>query len=65
MSAVIFKGREVEIENIINATLNEYPDFADAFIESAFYIDTGEQLNDDELDRLRDENFEAISEWSI
>ena len=34
--------------------MNDYPDFADAYVEAAAYLD-GTALSDDELDALQDE----------
>jgi hypothetical protein len=55
------------IENIVfsGINLNDYPDFCDAFIESASFVDNGEKLNDDELDQLLEENRELVYEEEL
>jgi hypothetical protein len=39
---------------IAGIDMNDYPDFADAYVESATYLD-GSALSDDEMDALQDE----------
>jgi hypothetical protein len=48
-------GKDVDVHSIQIAGiyLNDYPDFADAYIEYAAYLD-GIPLSDDELDALKD-----------
>jgi predicted NAD/FAD-binding protein len=41
--------------------MSDYPDFCDAYFESAFYED-GTALTDDELEELREQNFDAFYE---
>jgi len=47
-------NREVENEEIDNVDMNDYPKFCDASFSFALFTDTGEELNDDELDLLTD-----------
>ena len=57
------KGSKMELNNkLINLNsiavagldMNDYPDFADAYVEAATYLD-GTALTNDELDALKDE----------
>jgi hypothetical protein len=54
-------GRTVVDAVIDNIDLRDYPDFCDAYFESACYED-GIALTDDELDELTDQNPEALHE---
>lgn len=42
---------DIEIDGV---DLNDYPDFCDAFIMSAIWSDSGQELSDHELDILND-----------
>lgn len=44
----VFRQRQIEVTQI-----NHAKDPVDSYIQSAFWIDTGEELNDDELDALQ------------
>lgn len=49
-------GREVvdaELDGLDNA---DYPDFCDVYFNKAFFADTGEALDDGQLDRLAEQN---------
>jgi hypothetical protein len=48
------KDIDVSSIEIAGIYLNDYPDFADAYVEYATYLD-GIPLSDDELDALKDE----------
>ena len=52
-------GRTVVDASIDGIDLRDYPDFCDAYFESAVYED-GTALTDDELDELREQNFDAF-----
>ena len=52
-------GRTVVDASIDGIDLRDYPDFCDAYFESAVYED-GTALTDDELDELREQNFVAF-----
>jgi hypothetical protein len=41
--------------------MSDYPDFCDAYIEHAEFID-GTELNDDELNELNDEHADIVYE---
>jgi hypothetical protein len=42
---------DIEIDGIDSS---DYPDFCDAYFCSAYYDDTGEQLSDQDLEKLQD-----------
>jgi hypothetical protein len=50
-----FKGRRLTSVTVQDIDFKDYPDFCDAFIESASWEDTGEALTDDELDQVNDD----------
>jgi len=56
METIIINNKEVDLTTIEidGIDLKDRPDFCDAYIYSAQFID-GEELNDDELDVLKDE----------
>ena len=51
MTGIRSKLDDIEIEGV---DPSDYPDFCDAFISSATWKDTGEDLTDDELGYLMD-----------
>ena len=57
-------GRTVVDAKIDGIDLRDYPDFCDAYFESACYED-GTALTDDELEQLREQNFDAFYEQII
>jgi hypothetical protein len=54
-------GRTVVDARVDGIDMSDYPDFCDAYFESACYED-GTALTDDELDELTDQNSEALHE---
>ena len=54
-------GRKVVDPVITNIDMRDYPDFCDAYVESAKYED-GTPLTDDELEDLRAQNFDEFYE---
>jgi len=50
---------DFEIEDI---DMRDYPDFCDAYISSATWIDTGELLTEDELDTLNSGYSDLVNE---
>ena len=53
--------REIDTSNICDVEVDgidtsDYPDFCDAFISAATWKDTGEELNDSEIDALNNEH---------
>lgn len=51
---VIFNGRDVEIV-IEGVDKRDYPKFCDAYIEEGYYVDTGIELTEAELDELMEQ----------
>jgi hypothetical protein len=56
---IMFNGKEVDVTSIEvdGVSASDYPDFADAFISDAKYID-GQELTDDELDMFTEANYD-------
>jgi len=48
---------DVEIDGL---DMKDYPDFVDAYIESAKFVSSGKELNDEELIKLQEENPELF-----
>ena len=46
------------IEDVVMGGIDtkDYPDFCDAFIESAIWIDSGKQLTESEIDELNEDS---------
>jgi hypothetical protein len=55
------RGRTVIDASVDGIDMRDYPDFCDAYFDSAFYED-GTALTDDELIELTDTNFDALHE---
>jgi len=57
-------GREVDPQSINVEGVNraDYPDFADAFIGEAVWMNDGTALNDEELEQLTEENGCLVNE---
>ena len=54
-------GRTVVDATVDGIDMKDYPDFCDAYFDSAFYED-GTVLSDDELIDLTDKNFDQLHE---
>lgn len=57
----------MDLNNITNIEVDgvdtsDYPDFCDAYISSAQWVDSGTELSDHELDTLNDEYGEFVYE---
>ena len=50
---------DVEVDGV---DMKDYPDFCDAYIESAKFVSSGKELNDDELVKLQEDNPELFFE---
>lgn len=50
-----FKGRRLTDVTVQDIDFKDYPDFCDAYIESASWEDTGQALNDDELEAVNND----------
>jgi hypothetical protein len=55
MTMLTFNGRRLTAVTVQDIDFKDYPDFCDAFIESAVWEDTGEALTDDELDQVNED----------
>ncbi len=63
-NVVEFKNREVEIVEIDGVDSRDYPDFCDAYVFSAVWVDTGESLTDDEMEQLTDLYADVVQEMA-
>ena len=50
-----FKGKKIDIVDVDGIDTRDYPDFVDAFISSAYWVSTGEDLTYDEIEELNDD----------
>ena len=50
---------DVEVDGL---DMNDYPDFCDAYIESAKFVCNGKELNDAQLVQLQEENSDSFYE---
>ena len=50
---------DVEVDGL---DMKDYPDFCDAYIESAKFVCNGKELNDEELIKLQEENADLFYE---
>jgi len=59
-------GKEVDFGSIQidGVDSSDYPDFCDAYIESATFVD-GTELNEDELQKLQDDNESLVNELAL
>lgn len=57
-------GREVVDAEIDGVDSSDYPDFCDAYFISAYFSDSGLELDDEELDQLTEENYDYIQEYA-
>lgn len=60
-TALELNGRTVVDATVDGIDMRDYPDFCDAYFDSAYYED-GTALSDDELIELTDTNFDALHE---
>lgn len=52
---LVFNGRRLIDVTVQDIDFKDYPDFCDAYIESASWEDTGQALNDDELEAVNND----------
>jgi len=57
-------SREVVDLQLAGVDRRDYPDFCDAYIESAYWADTGEALTDEELEKFNDENGDLLNQMA-
>ena len=50
---------DVEVDGV---DMKDYPDFVDAYIDSAKFVSSGKELTDVELEKLQEENSELFYE---
>jgi hypothetical protein len=63
--AYTLNGREVVEMEVDDVDPNDYPDFADARISYAVYLDNGEELTAQELDQFMEKYFELAGEMAF
>jgi len=63
-ATLTLNGREVDPKsiNIEGVDRSDYPDFADAFISEAQWMNDGTALDDEELEQLTEENGGLVNE---
>lgn len=57
-------GRTVEVEGVEDVDPRDYPDFCDAHFVGAHFVDTGEELTDDEYDELDEKYADVLNEMA-
>ena len=57
--------KEVENIELDGVDTKDYPDFTDAFVSSAQWVDTGKELNEAELEDFKDSFPELINEMAF
>jgi hypothetical protein len=55
-------GRTVVDATVDGIDMRDYPDFCDAYFDTAFYEDNNTALTDDELNQLTDDNPDTLHE---
>jgi len=58
-------GRTVEVDDVEDVDPRDYPDFADAHFVGARFVDTGEELTDDQYEQLADSYAEVLWEMAF
>lgn len=59
---IMLNGREVIDAEVNGVDSRDFPDFADAYLSSAAWADSGEDLNELELEQLEKANPELVYE---
>jgi hypothetical protein len=57
-------GRPVEVEGVEDVDPRDYPDFSDAHFYGARFTDTGEELTDEEYEKLTDKYSDRLWEMA-
>ena len=60
-----FRGRTVVDLEVDGVDPRDYPEFADAYVSWAHWADTGEPLNDQELDEFSEQHPELAAELAF
>ena len=55
-------GRTVVDATVDGIDMRDYPDFCDAYFDTAFYEDNDTALTDDQLNQLTDDNSDVLHE---
>ena len=58
-------SKEVENIELDGVDTKDYPDFTDAFVSSAQWVDTGKELSEAELEEFKDSFPELINEMAF
>ena len=58
-------GRKVTSVEIEGVDFNDYPDFCDAYFSYAEFEDTGEPLNDEQIEELNNLYPEVVNEMAF
>jgi hypothetical protein len=58
------KGRLVEVDGVEDVDSRDYPDFCDAHFVGAHFVDTGEELTDEEYEQLQDKYADVLWEMA-
>jgi hypothetical protein len=61
---VSYKKRRVEILELAGIDTSDFPDFSDAYICDAVWVDTGESLTVDELDELTNLHSDVVHDMA-
>ena len=60
-----FKGRKVEGICLGDVDPKDHPDYCDAFIEEATWVDTGEELTEEECLELQEHCVDQMHQWAF
>jgi hypothetical protein len=63
-NVVEYKNRQVEIVEIDGVDPRDYPDFCDAYVFDAVWVDTGESLTDVEMEDITDLHGDVVNEMA-
>jgi hypothetical protein len=56
-------GRAVEVDGVEDVDSRDYPDFCDAHFYGARFVDTGEELTDEEYELLNEKYADVL--WDM
>ena len=56
-------GRAVEVDGVEDVDSRDYPDFCDAHFYGAKFVDTGEELTDEEYELLNEKYADVL--WDM
>lgn len=58
------KGRVVEVDGVEDVDPRDYPDFCDAHFVGAVFVDTGEELSEEEYEELNEKYADVLWEMA-